>query len=496
VRNVVQRLFLSLRVRVTLVALLAVGAALAVSAVVIDASLQRDRHSILMATADEQVRYVTDFNPNLTLPLELPRDATIDTGLVEVLEQGKIVAESRPLRPYPPLWLPGEPSEVTVTDLLAGLGKDIRLVAVPVTSGKQKATVVVVTSLDQYDRSVSVVDQLLQIGIPVLLLVVGVICWMIVGRALRPIELMRRQVASVAGRPGLHRVKEPATDDEVGRLARTLNSMLDRIESSSERERRFVSDASHELRSPIANIRTELEVALHRPTTADWPAVADGVLGENERMDRLVEGLLLLARSDEGGLPAATQPVDLAEVVSSVVEKASPGRSVVVSQRAHGPVRVDVPPVYLERVVSNLVDNACRFAENKVAVTARVSGTEAILEVRDDGPGIAEADRERIFERFVRLDEARDRGEGGFGLGLSIVATLCRAYGGSIEVRSGGPGAVFVARFPLASTPPTEFDIPKPAHDVAPAQDEDGGNRPVRDSPVVSTGGGRSPTAR
>ena len=112
---------------------------------------------------------------------------------------------------------------------------------------------------------------------------------MIVGRALRPIELMRREVASVAGSPGLHRVVEPETDDEVGRLARTLNSMLDRIESSSERERRFVSDASHELRSPIANVRTELEVALHRPAAADWPVVATGVLGENERMDRLVE---------------------------------------------------------------------------------------------------------------------------------------------------------------------------------------------------------------
>jgi signal transduction histidine kinase len=358
----------------------------------------------------------------------------------------------------------------------------------------------VVTSLDQYDRSVSVIDRLLQIGIPVLLIVVGVICWLIVGRALRPIELMRRQVASVAGSSDLQRVREPATDDEVGRLARTLNSMLDAIESSSERERRFVSDASHELRSPIANIRTELEVALHRPAAADWSTVAHGVLSENERMDRLVEALLLLARSDEGGLPAATQPTDLAGVVASVVRKVTPGEAVVVSEGAGSAVLVQMPEVYLEQVVSNLVDNACRFAQTSVTVTASASSDVALLEVRDDGPGIAEADRDRVFERFVRLDEARDRGEGGFGLGLSIVATLCRAYGGSIEVHRGNPGAVFLARFPLAT-----------GHEGGPASREppssgeeplEGDSEPMaavaalRGSEAGSTGAEHSPTAR
>ena len=130
----------------------------------------------------------------------------------------------------------------------------------------------VVVSLDQYDRSVGSVQRLLEIGLPILLAVVGLICWMMVGRALRRIEILRREVAEVAVRPGEHRVADPLTDDEVGRLARTLNSMLDRLEASSARERRFVADASHELRSPIANIRTAVEVALHRPDAADWPA--------------------------------------------------------------------------------------------------------------------------------------------------------------------------------------------------------------------------------
>ena len=149
-------------------------APLAVSAAVVDASLQHDRQQILMATAEEQARYVTDFNPTLSLPLDLPRNATIDSGLVQVLEQGKVVGESRALRHYPPLWSPREPQVDGVADELSGLGKDVRVVAVPVKAGDTKATVVVVTSLDQYDRSVSAVDRLLQIGIPVLLLVVGV----------------------------------------------------------------------------------------------------------------------------------------------------------------------------------------------------------------------------------------------------------------------------------------------------------------------------------
>src|SRR5579875_2340676 len=154
--------------------------------------------------------------------------------------------------------------------------------------------------------------------------------------------MMRREVAELAparSGPHSHRVAEPANDDEVGRLARTLNSMLDRIQAASERERRFVSDASHELRSPIANIRTELEVALHRPAAADWTEVAGEVLNQNERMEQLVAGLLLLARSDEGSLPVVADPVDLAEVTRQVASSGA-GRA-----DAAGPaVRVEAVP--------------------------------------------------------------------------------------------------------------------------------------------------------
>ena len=469
-RRLAHRLTGSVRVRVTVTALLAVACALSVAAVVIRVDLAHDRQRILMETAQQDARQVVAFNPALATPLVLPADSSIDSGLVQVLRDGRVIGASRPLRHLPPLWRQGISPDEVVTDSLAALAKDVHVVSVPVQAGGVKGNVVVVASMQQFDHTVADVQRLLEIGSPMLLAVVGLICWLIVGRALRPIEIMRREVAEVSTvrGQGHHRVAEPANDDEVGRLARTLNSMLDRMEASTERERRFVSDASHELRSPIANIRTELEVALRHPDVADWWQVAGDVLSQNERMEQLVAGLLLLARSDEGSLIEATEPTDLAAVVEAVVSDGPPrGRSVRVVVRE--PAVVRVPEVYAERMVTNLVDNALRFAATAVTVTVSRSveqgGTFAVLTVSDDGPGVPEADRQRIFERFVRLDEARNRGEGGFGLGLAIVADLSRFYGGSIEVGRGGPGAEFVLRLPTApAARPPELAPPQPSN--------------------------------
>jgi signal transduction histidine kinase len=344
--------------------------------------------------------------------------------------------------------------------VLAGQARDVHVVEVPVSFGSTHDNVVVVTSLDQYDSSLVYVQRLLEIGLPILLAVVGAICWVIVGWALRPIEALRREVADVAAVSGTHRVAEPPTDDEVGRLARTLNSMLDRLEASTERERRFVSDASHELRSPIANIRTEIEVALHHPERAEWPRVASEVLAQDERMGRLVESLLMLARSADGHLASVdptAPPSDLAAAAEQVVAEAAArceGLSVVAHTRR---TLVHAPPVYLERIAANLVDNACRYASSRVDVTVSSRDGQAVLRVSDDGPGVPVADRGRIFERFVRLDEARDRIHGGFGLGLAIVADLCGALGGTIEISDAeGGGAVFTMTMPLATVLPSD----------------------------------------
>jgi signal transduction histidine kinase len=448
--RMLRRLIGSVRVRVTVTAILAVGCALGVSAAVLDAGLQHDRRRILQTTAEDLANNVVDYNPDLAPPLFLPRAANIDTGLVQVLRDSRVVGASGLLRNLPPLWSPGDPQDAADPEIVANLAPDVHQVAVPVVTSGIRGTVVVVVSLQQYDRTIAYLQRLLVDGAPILLVVVGIICWLVVGRALRPIELMRREVAEVADVSRGYRVAEPEGSDEVGKLARTLNSMLDRIHFLSERERRFVSDASHELRSPIANIRTELEVALHHPDSADWAQVADEVLDQNQRMEDLVSGLLLLSRSDEGSLPPAPAPVDVAEIVREVTSRAlaSAGADPFVAVTELAPVMVMVPKVYLERMVSNLVDNARRFASSGVSLTVALDGEWAVVKVRDDGPGVPEADRQRIFERFVRLDQARDRGEGGFGLGLAIVADLSRFYGGSIEAHGADPGAEFVLRLP------------------------------------------------
>ncbi len=448
--RLVGRLLASVRVRVTATAVLAVACALGAAAFFLEGGLQHDRQRILMGTAQQQAVEVADFNPQMSLPLVLPVDSTLQSGLVQVLRNGKLLGESRPLaiEKLPPLWLPGDPQVRQNSYVFSGQAQDVHVVAVPVTTGSRvRATVVVVTSLDQYDSSLADVRKILEVGMPILLAVVGIICWAIVGRALRPIEALRREVTEIATSPGPLRIADPGTGDEVGRLARTLNSMLDRIEAASARERRFVSDASHELRSPIANIRTEIEVALHHPEFADWPCVAQDVLTENDRMGRLVQELLLLARADEGSLLPSRGATDLGAAAEGADTGVAAGGPQISVSTVVAPVAV--PPIYLERIVANLVGNARRFATSRIDVTVTREGPYAVLRVRDDGPGIPPAERDRIFERFVRLDEARDRGDGGFGLGLAIVADLCRGYAGHIEVGDAAPGAVFTLRFPL-----------------------------------------------
>jgi signal transduction histidine kinase len=462
-------LLAGVRLRVTVTAVLAVACALGLSGAVVEVVLQHDRHNVLMNTAQVQAREVEALNQALKPPIELPPSPTLQSGLVQVLSNGRVIAASRLLRDEPVLWSPGDPTIQSFPDASLGPARDVRIVAEPVKVGKDQGTVAVVVSLDQYDRSLTSVRRLLELGLPILLGVVGLICWWIVGRALRRIEKLRREVAEIATRPGEHRVAVPATDDEVGRLARTLNSMLDRMEHLSARERRFVADASHELRSPIANIRTALEVALHRPESADWPRVAGEVLTEDGRMAHLVEDLLLLARSDEGRLVPVSDGRDLLAVARQVVAGDYTVEPPVVTVSGT-PARVLVPGAYLERVIANLVDNARRFAASSVEVFVESNDRFATLRVRDDGPGVPDAARCRIFERFVRLDEARDRDHGGFGLGLAIVADLCRAYGGTIEVSDANPGAVFSVRFPLAqpvsirpSAAETQTAAPAPA---------------------------------
>jgi signal transduction histidine kinase len=242
------------------------------------------------------------------------------------------------------------------------------------------------------------------------------------------------------------RVPAPPTDDEVGRLAQTMNRMLDRLQASSVRQREFVSDASHELRSPVAAIRTELEVALREPASTDWASVASNALAENERLERLVDDLLTLARLDEGRVPAA-EDVDLDDVAREEAARLRDPRLTV----DVGPAPVRGNREQLARVIRNLLENASRFAAQRIALSVAPVEGFAVVTVADDGPGIPAADRERVFERFTRLDEGRARSGGGVGLGLALVRAIAEAHGGAATVVADGAGARLEIRLPRAA---------------------------------------------
>lgn len=312
-------------------------------------------------------------------------------------------------------------------------------------------TVVVGRTLEPVAESVGAVLTPMAVGLPVLLLVVGAVTWVVVGRALAPVEAIRSEVQTISGDRLDRRVPVPPADDEIAHLATTMNTMLDRLEEGRDRQRRLVSDASHELRSPIAAIRQHVEVALAHPEQSDGSELAEVVLAEDLRLQRMVEDLLLLTKIDEGTLALRRSQVDLDDIVlaeASRLRAADPG--VRVDTRGVSACRVLGDEAHLERLVRNLTDNAIRHAKRAITVSLYQVADDAVLSVDDDGAGVPVRDRERIFERFERLDEARDRDSGGTGLGLSIVREIAHAHRGTVTV-SDAPtgGARFEVRLPL-----------------------------------------------
>ena len=318
--------------------------------------------------------------------------------------------------------------------------------------------------LEQVHDAVETVFRLAVVGIPLLVLITGTVTYLAAGRALRPVEAIRARVATT--RDPSVRVPVPAARDEVGRLAETMNEMLARLQAGQAVQRRFVADASHELRSPLATIATGLELLSRGDADRD---TITALRGETERLGRLVDALLLLARADESGLRPRFEDVDLDEVAEA--ERLRPaGRIVPRIEAAH--VRVVGDRGQLGQVVRNLVDNACRHARSTVVVSVGHAGEYAALDVSDDGPGVPAEQRTRVFERFVRLDDARARADGGAGLGLAIVAEVVAAHGGTVDV-VGSPlgGALFRVRLPIpAGSPDPEVAAePTPARRPSPA---------------------------
>jgi signal transduction histidine kinase len=291
-------------------------------------------------------------------------------------------------------------------------------------------TVTVTAPIDQVAHSLDAVRRALTIGLPLLVVLVALAAWQIVGRALRPVELIRAEAAAIGATTLHRRVPEPPTGDEVNRLSRTMNAMLERLEGAVTRQRQFVADASHELRNPVTGIRTDLEAALCEGDRADWPTVARDVLAEEARLEALIRDLLVLAAEDEG---TATLPTGEVELNGLVTEVASRSRDVGVAL-ATGPDRVVVAGSHgqLQRALANLVDNAQRHARSQVRIGTAYREGSAELWVDDDGPGIPPEDRDRVFDRFTRIDDGRSRDQGGSGLGLAVVRSIVTRHGGRV----------------------------------------------------------------
>jgi signal transduction histidine kinase len=280
------------------------------------------------------------------------------------------------------------------------------------------------------------------------LLVVGVVAWLTAGRVLRPVERMRAQAVAITASGDLSGRLPNSGSDELSRLCDTLNGMVGSLQDSVERQRRFVADAAHELRTPLAGLIATLEVAGKHPGTASESLIGE-LLDGHRRLGHTVNDLLVMAALD-GHAPRSTGPVDLGGVVTDCSRRSVPdGVALRVGDQQRVIVIGNEPQ--LRRMVGNLVDNAVRYAASTVEVSLSVAGEVARISVTDDGPGVPEPDRDRIWDRFVRLDDDRSRPGGGSGLGLAMVRELAVAHGGTAEVhgREPGPGAEFVIRLPV-----------------------------------------------
>jgi signal transduction histidine kinase len=469
----------SLRVRLMLTAVCGLVAGLTLGSVALVAALryglERSVDSELLATADSVAQMVVQE----TLPEVVPVTGAQEVQVLDV--QGRVLFASAPgdglvsiLRPRE-LAAARRGERFYVNGNRLAQSGELRVVAVVTPSPQGERTVLVARSVADMTQSLHVLRVVLWLAFPPLVIGLAVLAWRGLGAALRPVEALRLGAEEIAtgraggegagraggdgasragdgagrvgegagraGGDGADQLPVPVSGDEIHRLAVTLNDMLRRLAAGRARQREFVADAAHELRSPLANMRTQLEVALQLGDRTDWPAVADDLLTDTERLARLVDDLLLLARMSDSAAPAragAGEPVELGEMICQVARRyPSPPVRVVPPQQ---PLWTTGEPDALHRVTANLVDNAVRHARGKVVISADRDGTYHRVTVTDDGPGIPAEDRERVFKRFTRLDDARARDAGGAGLGLAIVRELVRRHGGEVRLEDARPG--------------------------------------------------------
>ncbi|MEU1981827.1 HAMP domain-containing sensor histidine kinase [Nocardia sp. NPDC019395] len=425
----------SLRVRITVTTTATVLAVLAGGAVTF---LALFRHTLVTAQSKaagiQAAQIATDAQhrlENAAGPILLPV-SEVDDVIIQLQQDGRVIATSEgdsgggPTLPVP----------FAERFSLGGDSYVVQSAPITVESGPVQS-VVVARSLEDADSAVRSAGLLLAAAVPTVSAFVAVLMWAVVGRSLRPVEHIRLDAESI-GADLSRRVDPPAGKDEVARLAATMNRMLDRLESSHRAQQRFVSDASHELRSPVAAIRQHAQVALHHPAATDLASLAGIVDSEAARLHALVDDLLLLARLGEG--PGNNRgEVDLDDIVLAEASRLRQ-LGVTVDIAAVGPARVFADEGLLARAVRNATDNARRHARSHVDFTLRCKNGQVVLWVDDDGDGVPEPDRDRLFRRFERSDDNRSRTHGGAGLGLAIIAEAARHTGGSARLSSSPHG--------------------------------------------------------
>jgi signal transduction histidine kinase len=383
----------------------------------------------------------------------LLRPSARERTVVQILDaRGRVLAASDAVTGQPPMspLRPAVGARAAEQRRLAfAHDEPFRVVAAAVVTASGVETVLVAGSLDSADDGTEAMIVALLLGGPFLTLVVGAATFVFVGRTLQPVEAMRRQAAQITARNLHTRLPVAASGDEIAALAETMNTMLDRIESASEAQRRFVADASHELRSPLATVQANVDLldgaTLPEPATRSVARIGK----ESARMARLVEDLLLLARVDDTGLRLRHVDVDLDDLALAERERLALERPHLTIEGAIEPIRVTGDPDALLRVLRNLVDNAARHAVATVTLAVTANGSAEII-VGNDGPPIPAGDRERIFNRFVRLDDSRSRTGGGTGLGLPIARDIVTAHGGTLTVVDLDQGAAMRIRLPLS----------------------------------------------
>ncbi len=429
----------SLRARLMTIGLLGLAVALAVGSIALYVALSVANRHDLDRRADATAAQVAELVTTGRLPDPIPVTGTESVQVVDA--NGRVLSASANGDRLTPLLTTDElaaarTSPVTISGSRLGMSSTLRVSATPVSAASGAPVVVVAEPVSDLARSQHLLVVTLLVTYPLLLLVLGLIAWRVIGAALRPVESLRSAAERVSGSGHDERLPVPESRDEVHALAVTLNSMLERLAAARDREHSFVANVAHELRSPLASLRVQVDVAgRHGATDEDRADLG----AEVDRLSALVDDLLVLARLDAGDPLPDPEPPALPSLVLPGFASSDPPAVVL------GPVTDGTVPMSrleLERVVGNLVTNARRHARSRVDVSFRRTAVSVVVAVADDGSGVPEADRERVFDRFARLDDARDRDSGGTGLGLAIARELVRRRGGDIVLGEASPGGL------------------------------------------------------